>query len=204
MKKRSILLFIVLCVAWMGFIFFNSSQVGEESNTRSIGIVESIIGKNTVDNIQKEKSKNQEIKDNSSESTSESTSNNKNKSESKNESKNEGNEEQRKNNLIATKIKASIDFNYIVRKSAHAFEFGVLAILSSIVLTKLGVNYKKVIIFSLLFVLLYASMDEFHQLFVEGRSARVKDVMFDFAGGILGVFLFSICNNLKRIYLRYV
>jgi VanZ family protein len=45
---------------------------------------------------------------------------------------------------------------------------------------------------SILFSMLYASTDEFHQLFVEGRSGSVRDVMIDTLGATLGI-LFFLC-----------
>jgi len=36
--------------------------------------------------------------------------------------------------------------------------------------------------------LIYAASDEFHQLFVEGRSGSFRDVCIDFCGALVGVF----------------
>ena len=41
MKK----IFIILCIFWMGFIAYNTSQTGESSNNRSVSITEGIINK---------------------------------------------------------------------------------------------------------------------------------------------------------------
>ena len=41
-------------------------------------------------------------------------------------------------------------------------------------------------------VIIYAASDEFHQYFVPGRSAAIKDVFIDTCGGIAA----SIVNNL--------
>ena len=61
---------------------------------------------------------------------------------------------------------------------------------------------KKVIIkicFGSIFItMLYASTDEFHQLFVEGRSGKVMDVLIDTCGAMLGSFAFLL---LWRIFL---
>jgi uncharacterized membrane protein len=51
---------------------------------------------------------------------------------------------------------------------------------------------------SILFSMLYASTDEFHQLFVEGRGASVRDVMIDTLGAALGMLLFIF---LRKIFL---
>lgn len=41
MKK----IFIILCIFWMGFIAYNTSQTGESSNNTSVSITEGIINK---------------------------------------------------------------------------------------------------------------------------------------------------------------
>lgn len=43
---------------------------------------------------------------------------------------------------------------------------------------------------SILVVMLYACTDEVHQLFVEGRSGKITDVLIDTCGAILGILGF--------------
>mgnify|MGYP000059507674 CR=1 FL=1 len=47
------------------------------------------------------------------------------------------------------------------------------------------------------FAFCYASTDEFHQLFVPGRSGQVRDVLIDSCGAAIGVL---IAWGLIRIY----
>ena len=42
-------------------------------------------------------------------------------------------------------------------------------------------------------VLLFAVSDEFHQLYVVGRNARVIDIVIDFVGGVIGTIVFYLC-----------
>ncbi|PGY12090.1 VanZ family protein [Bacillus sp. AFS031507] len=42
---------------------------------------------------------------------------------------------------------------------------------------------------------LFAVSDEFHQLFVAGRGAQVKDVFNDSAGAMMGIVIFRIANR---------
>jgi len=52
---------------------------------------------------------------------------------------------------------------------------------------------------SVVIVLLYASSDEFHQLFVPSRQASILDVLLDTTGGVLGlIFLWGIGRWRKR------
>lgn len=87
-----------------------------------------------------------------------------------------------------------IDFP--VRKCAHASEYAVLGVLI------LGTAYsfsedqkKKTVLLSWGLATLYAATDEFHQLFVPGRSCQFRDVCIDSAGALTGVLLFSLIKH---------
>ncbi len=88
----------------------------------------------------------------------------------------------------------------MVRKLAHFFEYFVLAVLLMFVFKYyFEVNIKLVLIVCSL-GLLYSITDEFHQLFVPGRTGRVVDVLVDFLGVILGSFFYYIiCYKDKKI-----
>lgn len=77
----------------------------------------------------------------------------------------------------------------IVRKSAHFTIYMCLGFCYCMTLYFSGKMNKKslLFIFSLLFCIFYAITDEVHQLFVEGRSGEVRDVLIDSAGGVLGI-----------------
>lgn len=77
---------------------------------------------------------------------------------------------------------------FIIRKGAHFTEYMILYFLSFNLL-RLYINRKKAYIYSLIIVFGYACSDEFHQLFVEGRSGQFKDVIIDTSGGVLGSLL---------------
>lgn len=80
--------------------------------------------------------------------------------------------------------------DFIVRKSAHCLEFTGLSFLFnlSLYLTKNKPSY----IFAVILTSVYAATDEFHQLFVEGRSCQISDWMIDTAGAILGALGFLV------------
>ncbi|MEG0295127.1 MAG: VanZ family protein [Clostridium sp.] len=90
--------------------------------------------------------------------------------------------------LKDSKFFKSID--YTVRKSAHMIEFFILAIAVSALLFTLGIRGKSAVIYILFVVLMYAVLDEFHQLYVPGRTSTVKDVLIDFSGGTVGTIVF--------------
>ena len=80
----------------------------------------------------------------------------------------------------------SID--YPVRKAAHATEYAILAgFILGIVVTSL-INWKHLL--EVVFVaVVYASTDEFHQLFVPGRNGQFMDVLIDGTGALIGVLI---------------
>ena len=53
-------------------------------------------------------------------------------------------------------------------------------------------DFKKTVILSFLFSVLYASSDEFHQTFVAGRDGNIVDVVIDSSGALVGILLSSI------------
>ena len=87
--------------------------------------------------------------------------------------------------------------SFIVRKTAHVTEYMILYILIFRVVT-LYSNTKKQKLIALFCMVLYASTDEIHQLLVPGRSGMVRDVFIDSIGGIIGVGITFIYENIKK------
>lgn len=85
-------------------------------------------------------------------------------------------------------------YTYPIRKFAHYTLYFILGILSFLVVKDYSIN-KKLIIYSLLICFLYACSDEFHQLFIIGRSARVLDVLIDTFGSSCSISIFYIFNK---------
>jgi len=85
-------------------------------------------------------------------------------------------------------------YTYPIRKLAHYTLYFILGILSFLVVKDYSIN-KKLIIYSLLICFLYACSDEFHQLFIIGRSASIKDVMIDTFGSSCSISIFYIFNK---------
>lgn len=92
--------------------------------------------------------------------------------------------------------------NKYIRKFAHGFEFLVLALIISSILYSFNIKNREVIIYTLFFVLLYAVIDEFRQIYIPGRNSNVKDIVIDFIGGIGGVIIFQCVFICKNIYLK--
>ena len=92
-------------------------------------------------------------------------------------------------------------FVTIVRKGAHFLEFFLLGFL----VINLAKDYKKlnikIILLCILFCCMYAVSDEVHQLFVDGRSCEIRDIIIDTIGSSIGAlfyyFLYSNVNKTK-------
>ncbi len=92
--------------------------------------------------------------------------------------------------------------HHFIRKCAHFTEYGVLGLLifrlvqfdTALAAQSTGSQIR----LALLLSALYASTDEFHQLFVTGRQAAVQDVLLDTCGATFGLLLFWLARRERR------
>ncbi len=77
----------------------------------------------------------------------------------------------------------------LIRKIAHVTEYFILGILVISLLYDFNINKKATI--SILICIIFATMDEFHQLFVDGRTGRFVDVIIDSIGFGVGILIYS-------------
>lgn len=94
-----------------------------------------------------------------------------------------------------TKKKIVKKLNYSVRKSAHVFEYFVLGVLALNVFD--AFNVKRKVLFAIILCVLYASSDEFHQLFT-GRTASITDVLLDSVASIVGIYLLNFIFSRRK------
>jgi VanZ family protein len=87
--------------------------------------------------------------------------------------------------------------NFIVRKCAHFSEYFIFYLFLYNAYRD-NFSKKKALILSLASVFLYACTDEFHQLFVPGREARLRDVLIDTAGGTLSMVVCYFVGTHKK------
>ncbi|HXX19469.1 MAG TPA: VanZ family protein [Candidatus Acidoferrum sp.] len=76
-------------------------------------------------------------------------------------------------------------FHFLIRKCAHFTEYFILSLL--ILRGIRGGRRETHLRWALIAIIVvagYASLDEFHQMFVPGRTAAVTDVLLDTTGGI--------------------
>lgn len=79
---------------------------------------------------------------------------------------------------------------YPVRKAAHMTEYAILGLLSFAFYSSWQLRKKRYLT-ALGTVFLYACTDEFHQLFVPGRSGQFTDVCIDTAGAVIGLVILA-------------
>ena len=89
-------------------------------------------------------------------------------------------------------------FSLLIRKTAHFLEYLILGILSCNLVKQYQILKKKEYVFIFLFCLLYASSDEFHQMFVGGRTPQVFDILIDSLGSLTGLSCFSLAHKIRE------
>lgn len=102
-------------------------------------------------------------------------------------------------------IAPSVDqqlLTFLVRKGAHIFAYFVLGILTfnalwRVDLSKFKFNYP--VGLSIIVCALYAVSDEFHQLFVSGRSGEIRDIIIDSCAATFGVFMLRFSVRILQI-----
>lgn len=85
-----------------------------------------------------------------------------------------------------------------VRKCAHFTIYLILGILVISLLSEYRILNSKTVLYTLLIVFLYACSDEFHQLFVSGRSSEIRDVLIDSSGGFIGSYLYYLFRRKRK------
>ena len=89
-------------------------------------------------------------------------------------------------------------FEHPIRKIAHFTEYSVMGLLIWTILEQWMNDKKLKWIIAVVWIILSASADEIHQLFVPGRYGSVLDVILDTSGGIFGVFRCQLCFHFFR------
>jgi VanZ family protein len=87
---------------------------------------------------------------------------------------------------------------HIVRKNAHFMIYLVLGLLALNAVRAGGGRGIRYPIAALALCVVYAMSDEFHQLFIEGRSGEVRDVFIDSSGAAVGIVAFLLCSRLWK------
>ena len=100
-------------------------------------------------------------------------------------------------------------WDFLLKKSAHVIEYGILATRIYRALVNYEVKKDKAILVAIFLAFLYGVTDEFHQSFVPGRGPKFTDTLIDAFGGWLFVYVFinkfrtKLPNVLQSLFLRF-
>ncbi|SOB94097.1 VanZ like protein [Ureibacillus xyleni] len=87
---------------------------------------------------------------------------------------------------------------FLVRKGLHFVGYGCIGVLFYLLYRKF--KLKLAILYALVSTFLIASLDEFRQTFVAGRTGVFQDVLLDTAGAITFVVLFKIIFSINFMF----
>ena len=79
--------------------------------------------------------------------------------------------------------------SFYIRKIAHITEYLILGFLMFNLLKQYSVTN---IYYAIGLSILYSCTDEFHQLFISGRSGSIRDVLIDSIGILIGTYLYKL------------
>ena len=79
--------------------------------------------------------------------------------------------------------------SFYIRKLAHVTEYLILGFLMFNLLNQYSVTN---IYYAIGLSILYSCTDEFHQLFISGRSGSIRDVLIDSIGILIGTYLYKL------------
>lgn len=88
--------------------------------------------------------------------------------------------------------------HYYVRKFAHLSEYFLLAVTVSLPLYVYGIRGIWLVLTAEILCAGFAGLDEFHQLFVSGRGASVRDVAIDSCGALVGILFVRLFGYIFR------
>ncbi|MFQ5407475.1 MAG: VanZ family protein [Anaerolineales bacterium] len=89
-------------------------------------------------------------------------------------------------------------WDFVIKKSAHAIIYAILANTYLRGLTGGRQVKRSDVILSLALAAIYAFSDETHQKFVPGREGSLRDVGIDVLGAVLGLFAWRAVRTLQR------
>jgi VanZ family protein len=91
-------------------------------------------------------------------------------------------------------------FHFLVRKVSHFSEYAILGFLAARAFSsssqRLLRNYW--LQATIILIVSYALLDEFHQSFVSSRTASIYDSLIDIAGGVFAILCFAHLKSRKR------
>ena len=93
---------------------------------------------------------------------------------------------------------------YFIRKLAHFVEFFTLGVFLMLTFEAFTNKIFSIIGFPMFLAIFIPVIDEYIQIYSDGRTSSVKDVLLDFFGAMIGIIIVSLCFVLnKKIKNKY-
>ncbi|SER68870.1 VanZ like family protein [Gracilibacillus ureilyticus] len=92
------------------------------------------------------------------------------------------------------------NLNSRIRKIAHFLIYFVCSMLliNALRRSKSGLEFRQHALITILFCVLFAVIDELHQLFILGRGAQVSDVIIDSTGACGGIIVYYLIGKWRK------
>lgn len=89
--------------------------------------------------------------------------------------------------------------HFLIRKAAHFTEYAVLAWLAARAFATSSNQslHRRWFFIALALVVIYALSDEYHQSFVQSRTASIYDSLIDMSGGLFALLLYALRRRRK-------
>jgi VanZ family protein len=97
-------------------------------------------------------------------------------------------------------LESGLKQDFILRKIAHIFEYGILCFLLLRALREEKISLIRIVIFSVILSFFYALSDEYHQSFIYGRYGSLVDVGIDSIGILIIGLLWYYKNKGRKNY----
>ncbi|MFJ8235084.1 VanZ family protein [Ureibacillus sp. NPDC094379] len=91
---------------------------------------------------------------------------------------------------------------FLIRKASHFVGFGLIGIIIYLLYRKLNIKYAA--LFAVISTFFIASIDEFHQTFVPGRTGIFNDVLLDTAGAFTLIILFKVIQLVTKKLMKEI
>ncbi|WP_250278322.1 VanZ family protein [[Clostridium] colinum] len=108
------------------------------------------------------------------------------------------------NDIIAN---IGLDFKlegYFIRKLAHFVEFFIFGFFIMLTFEAFTNKIFSIIGFPLFFAIFIPVIDEYIQIYSNGRSSSVKDVLLDFFGATVGISIVCVYFTIKNKYIKKI
>lgn len=103
---------------------------------------------------------------------------------------------QEKSEIEKEQILSNVE--HIIRKLAHFSIYAVVGMLVMLLCKTYNLKNLDRIAITMIISIIYATSDEIHQIFVNGRGPMFADVLIDTFGAFVGMNVVLVCSQIKK------